>query len=347
MPQNFEPLAFPILIGDIGGTNARFRLIGKNVGEKQIFPTLATVDFANIDQAIAQIVMPQVNARPLSLVLAVAGPVEGQRIALTNVNWCIDIEDLARQFSFKNILILNDFEAQALASAVLDDTHLVKIGGGQRRLEGACAILGPGTGLGVAGLISIDGRLWPLAGEGGHIDFSPRTARDLALFPHLPRFNGRVGMEEVLSGRGLAAIYQAICHVDEVVPHFDANEAGAITNAALQCHQGKVGQEGQRAFEAVQLFLTWLARLAGDFALIFKAHGGTYIGGGIVPQMLPLLDHQSFRQAFDDKAPHQGLLAQMPLFIMTHHHAALEGMARLMREPERFHLNIQGRLWRH
>jgi len=348
MSHEVDMISFPVLIGDIGGTNARFRLIGKNTDEKQIFPTVATADFSNIDDAIAHIVMPQAHTSPASLVLVVAGPVEGRIIPLTNVDWCIDVDTLMEKFSFKNILILNDFEAQALASVVLDDEHLVKIGAGEVKQAGARAILGPGTGLGVAGLVSIDGRVRPVAGEGGHVDFSPRTQRDLALFPHLPQWQGRVSMEDVLSGRGLVAIYRAICQADGVAAHFiNPQEAGSITDAALKFYHGDDVAEGARAREAVQLFLTWLARLAGDFALIFKAHGGTYIGGGVAPHMLPLLDKESFRQDFGNKAPHQGLLAQMPLFIMTHHHAALEAMARLMREPQRFHLDYQGRFWCH
>jgi len=329
-------LSGPFLLGDIGGTNARFSMICSHKSDKQVFPTDKVSDFQNIDDVIEQRVLPFAREKPQSLVLAVAAPVEGNIIPLTNSHWFIDVRSLIKRFGFKNVLVINDFEAQALATIALDETHLEKIGNGMATEHGSRVVLGPGTGLGVAGIVYADERYLPVAGEGGHVDFTVRTARDIALFPYFLHNQGRVSVEEILSGRGLVGIYHAICTVDDIKAEFD--KADAITDAAHYENQ-------PQAKEAVELFLTYLARLAGDFALTFKAHGGVYIGGGIIPKIMRLIDKESFRAQFEDKAPHQNLLSTMPVYIMIHPQAALEGMAVFACKPENFLLDYHNRLW--
>jgi len=324
------------LLGDIGGTNARFSMICPHQQDEQIFPTDKVSDFRNIDDAIEQRILPLAREKPHNLVLAVAAPVEGNVIPLTNSHWFIDAQALIRRFDLKSVLVINDFEAQALATITLDAIYLKKIGNGTAMKRGPRVVLGPGTGLGVAGIAYVNGQYLPVAGEGGHMDFALRTARDLALFPHFFHNQGRVSVEEILSGRGLAGIYQAICAADGIKAEFD--KADAITGAAHHKDQ-------PQAKEAVELFLTYLARLAGDFALIFKAHGGVYIGGGIISKIMRLIDEESFRTQFENKVPHQNLLSSMPIYIMTHPHAALEGMAAFVRKPKNFLLDYHKCLW--
>jgi len=328
--------AGPFLLGDIGGTNARFSMIGRHRHEEQIFPTDQVCDFHNIDDAIEQRILPLAKEKPRTLVLAVAGPVEGDVIPLTNSHWMIDAKALISRFGFENVLIINDFEAQALATTVLDDIYLKKIGNGATVEHGSRVVLGPGTGLGVAGIAYANRRYLPVAGEGGHVDFATRTERDRALLPYLHRDCQRISAEEILSGRGLIRLYKAICAADGVTPQYD--KADAITGAAHEPDQ-------PQATEAVTLFMTYLARFAGDLALIFKAHGGIYIGGGIMPKIMALIDETMFRKEFEDKTPHQNLLANIPIYIMTHPRAALEGMAAFARKPEHFMLDYQHRLW--
>jgi len=325
-----------VLIGDIGGTNARFSMISADRKHIQAFPTSPVANFSNIDETIAHNILPLAREKPKSLVLAMAGPVEGDIIPLTNSHWFIDANALIKRFDLQNVLVINDFEAQALATSALESTYLRQIGPGVKNETGSRVVLGPGTGLGVAALAHVNTQYLPIAGEGGHIDFAPRTARDFELFPYLPHIKGRISVEEVLSGRGLVGIYQAVCKADGIQPAFD--QAEAITNAA---HQSEEAQ----AEEAIQLFLIWLARFAGDIALIFKAHGGVFIGGGIVPKIIGLLNEKAFRQAFEDKAPHNKLLADMPVFVMTHPRAALEGMAAYVRMQDKFLLDYNNRLW--
>ncbi|RCL00307.1 MAG: glucokinase [Candidatus Tokpelaia sp. JSC085] len=335
----FSKFPSPFLLGDIGGTNARFSMINSQNYEEQIFPTDRVSDFQNIDDAIEQRILPLAREKPHSLILAVAAPVEGDTIPLTNSHWVIDVKALIRRFALKSVFVINDFEAQALATAVLEEVYLKKIGHGTMINSGSRVVLGPGTGLGVAGITYADKRYFPVAGEGGHVDFSARTGRDMALFPHFLHNHNphrRVSFEDILSGRGLIRLYEAICIVDGIQAVFD--KADAITGAAHHENQ-------PQAKEAVDLFLTYLARFAGDFALIFKAHGGVYIGGGIIPKIMRLIDENAFRTHFEDKHPHQNMLATIPVFIMTHPRAALEGLAAFARQPEHFLIDYKNRLW--
>jgi len=331
-------LQFPVLIGDIGGTNARFSIISKKGNEEQIFSTKTVSDYSNIDAAIEQSVLPIAKVKPRSLMLAIAGPVEGEEITLTNSHWVIRPNELIEKFSFENVFVINDFEAQALATVTLQNDYLQCVGEVNNKIAGSRVILGPGTGLGVAGLTHANGRYLPIAGEGGHIDYSPRSERDLQLFSLLDRIEGRVSAEQLLSGRGLMNIYRAICQADGVAPAF--NSPNAITIAA----HSKINQQ---ASETVDFFLTYLARLSGDFALIFKANGGVYIGGGITPKIFKLIDQKAFREAFEDKAPHRNLLKNIPIFVMTHPRAALEGMATFAKYPLKFTMDIGNRVWPH
>ena len=171
-------LEFPILIGDVGGTNARFAVVMDadcEPGEPQI---VQTASFETIDDAIRSAILDRLAVRPRSAVLAVAGPVDGDEIALTNCPWVVRPRAMFETLGLKDIVVLNDFEAQALAVVALGEEHMEKIGAGMPEPNAGRVVLGPGTGLGVAGLIHACGRWIPVPGEGGHMDIGPRTPRD-------------------------------------------------------------------------------------------------------------------------------------------------------------------------
>lgn len=335
--QNFhEGLSGAYLLGDIGGTNARFSLVSADKARVQTFPTARTVDFANIDEAIAQHILPQAEEYPENLVLAVAAPVEGETIRMTNCHWSITPAALIKRFHFKRVILINDFEAQALAVAALTPEYLQTIGGGKQIATSARVVLGPGTGLGVAGIASCNGRFLPVTSEGGHIDFAPHTQRDFALMPYFLKGRNRISAEKVLSGGGFLRIYTAICAADNVPPELES--AAAITQAAQE-------KTNAQAEETVALFLTYLARFCGDFAMIFKAHGGVYIGGGIMPKILNMVNAEKFRKEFEDKGRHSRILETMPIYVMTHPNAALEGMQDFARNPQNYMMDYHNRLW--
>ncbi|WP_274423598.1 glucokinase [Chelativorans sp. YIM 93263] len=330
-------LDFPILIGDIGGTNARFAIVVDSYAEPREFPVVQTADYPTIDDAIQNAVLDQTNVLPRSAVLAIAGPVDGDEIDLTNCDWVVRPNQMMDTLGFSDVVVLNDFEAQALAVVALGEEHLEKIGGGSAETVGSRVILGPGTGLGVAGLVHAR-RTWiPIPGEGGHVDIGPRTARDEQVFPHIEKIEGRISGEQILCGRGLTNLYRAIAAADDVEPRFITPVE--ITTAALD-HSDKT------AVETLDLFATYLGRLAGDLALIFMSRGGVYLTGGIAQKIVPTLQNGKFRTAFEDKAPHSDLMATIPVFAITHPMAALTGIAAYARTPARFGVETAGRRWR-
>ncbi|MGB3389836.1 MAG: glucokinase, partial [Pseudaminobacter sp.] len=280
--RNKEPtgLQFPVLIGDIGGTNARLAILadaGSDLGETRI---VQTASFASIDEAVRQAVLADSPVRPRSAVFAVAGPVDGDEIPLTNCPWIVRPKAMFSTLGVSDVVVLNDFEAQALAVVALGEEHLERIGAGAPEPNASRVVLGPGTGLGVAGLIHSGGKWIPVPGEGGHMDIGPRNARDHQIFPHIEKIEGRISGEQILCGRGLVNAYRAVAAADGKTPRF--SKPAEITAAAL------AGSDTV-AEEALRFFVTCLGRTAGDLALVFKSRGGVYLTGGIAQKIVPAL----------------------------------------------------------
>lgn len=329
-------LAFPVLVGDIGGTNARFALLADADAEPVPFPTVPTAGYGSLEDAIEGTVLAAASVRPRSALLAVAGPVDGDEFALTNFPWMIRPKVMIERFGLDEVVILNDFEAQALAAAALGPEHLSKVGGGAADADASRVVLGPGTGLGVAGLVRA-GPLWvPVAGEGGHVDVGPRTPREYDIFPHIEPIEGRVSAEQILCGRGLVNLYRAVVASRGGVPVLVTPPQ--VTAAA------ETGSDAD-AVEALALFVTCLGRVAGDLALIFMSRGGVFITGGIGQKIAWALREPRFREAFEDKAPHSAHLRQMPIYVITHPLAAIAGLSAYARHPDLFAVSTRGRHW--
>lgn len=329
-------LRFPILIGDIGGTNARFSIVldaNSEASEPQI---VQTANFATIDEAIRAAVLDRSSVRPHSAVLAVAGPVDGDEIQLTNCPWVVRPKKMFASLGLGDIVVLNDFEAQALAVVALGEEHMEKIGGGTPEPNAGRVVLGPGTGLGVAGLIHALRHWIPVPGEGGHMDLGPRTPRDFEIFPHIETIDGRISGEQILCGRGLVNVYRAVAKAEGKPAPFAS--PAEVTAAAL-------AKSDAVAEEALALFVTCLGRTAGDLALVFMSRGGIFLTGGIAQKIVPALKAGNFRAAFEDKAPHRELMRSMPVYVITHPLAALSGLAAYARTPSLFGVQTAGRRW--
>lgn len=338
MSKNIEKdhLPFPILIGDIGGTNARFSILLDAFAEPRQFVSVKTADFATIDDAIQTSILDKTSVQPRSAILAVAGPIESDEIPLTNCDWVVRPQQMLEKLGFEDIIVINDFEAQALAISALDNENRDLIGPDNKDMIASRVVLGPGTGLGVAGLVHARNMWFPVPGEGGHVDIGPRSERDFQIFPHLEPIEGRISGEQILCGRGLVYLYNAVCAADGVKPAF--KDPADITS------HGLAGDDTQAA-ETLTLFSTYLGRLAGDLALIFMARGGVYLAGGISQKIIPALKQGEFRAAFEDKAPHSALLSTIPTYVVTHSQAALAGLATFARSPENYGLTLEGRRW--
>jgi glucokinase len=335
--RHLDHLPFPVLIGDIGGTNARFSLVPDETGEVHRFPNVHTADFSSIDDAIEAVVIDKGGARPQSAMLALAGPISGDRVPLTNCPWVVEPKKTVARFGLSEMVLLNDFEAQSLALPGLTEADIEPIGGGTMTADGARVVLGPGTGLGAGALIPARGMWVPVPGEGGHIDLSPVSERDFAIWPNVERTGGRIGAETLLCGSGMVRLYRAVCASDGVQPEFatpkDVTEAG-LSGASRQ------------AAETLSLFATHLGRVAGNLALVFMPTGGVFLAGGISAKIAPVLKSGGFREAFLAKWPHQRLLERMATSIVTKEDAALAGIAAFARAPASFAVNLTGRRWR-
>jgi glucokinase len=336
MSQHDVSLPFPILLGDIGGTNARFTILeDANAQPVEVF-SVKTAEFASIDDAIQDAVYAKTSLRPQSAILAVAGPVEADEIPLTNCHWVVKPRVMIGALGLGEVMVINDFEAQALAIAALASDERKPLGQHEIESYASRIVLGPGTGLGVAGLVYAQGQWVPVPGEGGHIDLGPRSERDSQIFPHVEKIGGRVSAEQILCGRGVVHLYKAICIADGITPKFD-NPAD-ITSQALT-------KSNEQCVETLSLFITYLGRVAGDVALLFMARGGVYLAGGISQKIVDALEGPEFRAAFEDKAPHNELMASIPSFVVTHQQAALAGLANYARSPKSFGLDRQGKYW--
>lgn len=303
-----------VLLADIGGTYSRFALAGES-GRPERIVTFANDTFSGVDAAILSY-LEEVNAQPEAAVLAVAGPVNGHEIALTNRAWRFHLGDLATQLGFSSIQAVNDFEALAWALPRFgaDDTRCLGNGTQSGACQGAKLVLGPGTGLGVAALVPSGDGWQSVASEGGHASFGPDTSDEEPVFARL-RQHGRVTAEMILSGPGFTRLHAAMypgtppLAPETIVAHAQAGERTACATA--------------------RLFVRLLGRFAGDVALTFKATGGVYIAGGVAFGLGPLFDEDLFREAFEAHPPYTRLLAEVPTHLITCVEPGLLGCAAL------------------
>lgn len=329
--------SFPVLVGDIGGTNARFAIVADAGAPAVAFEPVRIRQFGSIEEAITRSVLSATSLRPASMMLAIATPLVGETFRLTNADWVIDPAALIGRFGLSEVVLLNDFAAQGLAALALGPEHLAGIGE-RAVVDGRPkVVIGPGTGLGIAFVVNVGGKWAIIPGEGGHIDIGPRTEREMAIWPHLRKENGRMSAECAICGRGLQNLHQAICRLEGR----DAGDA----DASEISQRGLAGDDPAMA-EAVSLFLTLLARVCGDMALLTLAHGGVYIAGGIAAKMLPGIQRPRFREEFEDKAPHQAIMRAIAVNVMTHPTAALEGLIACVRRSDRFSLEGATRRFR-
>lgn len=335
--SRLDPIAFPVLVGDVGGTNARFALLEEPNAPPQVFSSAPTADFPDIETAIGQIVLAATSLRPRSAILDMAGPISGDEIPLTNGPWVLRPREIIRRTGVEDVIILNDFEALAMALTALESADLAPIGAASEAAPGAKAVLGPGTGLGVGALIQAGGLWIPVPGEGGHVALGPAEADEFEVWRNIEPELGRISAEALLAGRGLVRLYRAVALTDGVAPAHD--QPAEVTAAAL------AGAD-TTAVRTLSLYCRLLGRVAGDLALTIMARGGVYVGGGIPPRILPFLQAGEFRRAFEAKAPHEELMATIPTWVITRANAAIPGLAAFASAPERFGVSLEGRRWR-
>ncbi|MBL8348729.1 MAG: glucokinase [Burkholderiaceae bacterium] len=298
------------LLADVGGTNARFAwqpAAGAAIGDVIVLPC---ADHATLADAIATYLGRLGRGTPSECAIAIANPVTGDQVRMTNHHWAFSISALEAQCGFERLRVLNDFTALALALPSLPRDELRQVGGEAPVPGTAIALIGPGTGLGVSGLLP-DGRGgWvPLQGEGGHATLAGRTAREQAVLQQLDFQYGHASGERAISGQGLIDVYQALQAID--APRQPRREINAA-----QIVQGALEHDNAACLEALDLFCAFLGTAAGNLALTLGARGGVYIGGGIVPRLGDAFDSSPFRSRFEAKGRFKAYLASIPVFVI-------------------------------
>jgi glucokinase len=315
MPHRFEQT----LLGDIGSTNARFSLSANGtLGPIETFEVARYARFPDVVAAFLKMHPDQVQVT--RALFAVAGPVEGERSKLTNCSWIIDGDELRKTFGLARVRIVNDFAATAYSLPGLAAGDLYAIGGGNSVPGAPMAVLGPGTGLGVACLVPGAKEPVVIAGEGGHATFAAASQREDAVIDYLRRQFGHVSAERVVSGAGLENLYRAIAALAQnEVP---AREAAEITKIALD-------GSCRTAVAALDMFCAFLGSFSGNVALTFGARGGVYIAGGISPRIVEFMGRSQFRRRFEDKGRLRPYLEAIPSNIIVHPAAAFMGLRSL------------------
>ena len=311
----------PRLIADIGGTNARFALLhGQEIGQSQVF---LVDDYETPADAIAAYLgaLPE-SDRPTEAAMGVAGPVTGDRVVMMNSQWTFSMEALKRQFGWTQLYVVNDFAANALAVPQLTPDDVVQIGEGAPDAGLPIAVLGPGSGLGVAGLVSVAGQWTAVAGEGGNVTLAALDSREAAIIDILRRQYAHVSAEIVLSGPGLVNLYDALCELagKPATPSTPEHITHLYPGCDPQCR------------EAVNMFCAMLGTFAGDVALTFGARGGVYIMGGIVPKIREIFRHSAFRERFEFKGRYRHYLSAVPTYVVMHPFPAFLGLRTLFRD---------------
>jgi len=312
------------LVGDVGGTNARFALVDEK-HQPHSAKTYVAAEYATMADALQQYINDVSIPNPSSVAIAVATRVLGDDVAFTNnEDWSFSIPALKQELGVARLHIVNDFAALALSVPHLAADQLQQVGPGKVLANEPIGVVGPGTGLGVSGLIPLDkvGKQWhALKSEGGHASASPVTEREIALLGVLAKRFGHVSFERFLSGPGLVNTYSGLCELDGNNPQpyspADVTEKG-LAGTDLHCR------------EALEIFCAMLGTAAANLAVTLGTFGGIYIGGGIVPRLGAFFNDSTFRSRFESKGRVSDELLPIPTIVIHDPYPGLLGAAQLL-----------------
>lgn len=318
----------PIVVADIGGTNARFAIVSDFDATTRRFSithqsTFPSADFQSFEAAIQKYLTELPVTQPRRACLAVAGPIKSQQVHLTNLGWHFNSEDIKAQFDFAEFAVINDFAAFAFAAPYLAlDKNLV-VKQGQPELGANIGVMGPGTGFGAACLARDINGTAVMSCEAGHISLAPVTELDKALMAVLRANTQHVSIETVFSGPGIARLYKAMAEVrGEQAKDLNAAQISALANECAICDA------------TLSHFCDWFGSVAGDLALTFGALGGIYIGGGILPRMQSRLQASSFVERFTEKGMMSQYTSQIPVTLVVEDNIPLIGAAACLHQRQ-------------
>jgi glucokinase len=317
-----------VLLADIGGTNARFALADPAASMPLLVDSIrgyAVEAFGSLAEA-AQHYLNATQAQAQSGVFAVAGRVDGDIARMTNHPWVVSRERVRQALGLDEVTLVNDFVAQSMAVRLLGEDDLLAIGApGRIASDGASrtyAVLGPGTGLGIGALVVRDGRHYPLATEGGHASFAPGTPEEIAILERLTTSYGRVSNERVVSGGGLVNLHRALSEIAGLDP-------GPLQPEDITA---RAAEGDRRCLHAIDVFCAVFGAIAGDLVLTLGAWDGVFLSGGMVPLLLPALQHSGFRRRFEGKDRYATAMSRVPTLAVLHPQPGLLGAAALAAE---------------
>jgi glucokinase len=311
-----------VLVGDIGGTNARFGLVSETDDGAYNHPedirSYATSEYSTVYDAIADYLSQFTGIQVQKACLAIATPVRSQHIKMTNNGWTFSLTELSQRFSLDFVKLINDFTGLALSIPRLSTDDLLQVSDGVKVEDGTMAVLGAGTGLGVSGLLPSANGWMPIEGEGGHVTLGATTQREFDIFQKQWDRFGHMSAERLLSGKGICDIYQSICEIDnKPIKELMASEISALA----------ISGDCETCKEVMDLFFGWLGIVSGNLALTLGAQGGVYIGGGIVPRLIDAFNSSSYLQRFEQKGRFSNYLKNIPVFVIMDKYPALTGAA--------------------
>jgi len=316
------------LVADVGGTKTVMALAARQ--EKTVkleslrrYSSRQYQGFENIlDNYLSH--FPPVTIS--SLAVAVAGPVVNNRCRLTNLSMEIDGESLRRKTGFRRVILINDLAAAGYGLDVMPSTSMQTIHQGSGERKGNRILISPGTGLGESIIHAVAGKYIPIASEGGHADFAPFDGATERLWAFLKRNQSRVAVEDCLSGPGIYNIFRFL--LSESGIELEENRRKELaSDPGPKISRWAIEENDALSISTVSLFLDILAAEAGNMALKAWSSGGVYIGGGIIPALLPLVDHQRFISVFSSKGIHRPHLERFPIYAVTDTDLPLYGAA--------------------
>jgi glucokinase len=300
------------LLADIGGTHARFALLDSAGGIDKA-RVLACAHYTSLADAMqAYLDLPSLHGQRASVrgaAIAIANPIDGDQVSMTNHHWSFSMAALRKRFQFDQLLVVNDFQALAQALPHLGPNQRMQVGGGQAQAGSVIGVLGPGTGLGAAALVPHGSGWIAVDGEGGHVTLAPASERELDILRFAWREFEHVSAERLISGIGLQLMYRAIAARNSA-------PAPAVPGVPEIVSRAVAG-ECAVSVETMDSFCCMLGTIAGNMALTLGARGGIYIGGGIVPRLGGRFASSGFRQRFEQKGRFASYLAKIPTYVIT------------------------------
>lgn len=301
---------YPRLVGDIGGTNARFGWIESENAPLTDIDTLPGADYATIVDAIRAYLAKHGKSQPRWCSIGIANPVVGDVVKMTNHDWAFSISGVQAELKLDRFLVINDFTALALSLPAMEASDLRQVGQGAAVPGAPLALLGAGTGLGVSGLLPAGSghRAIPINGEGGHVTLAAIDEREEKVVAILRRRFGHASAERALSGPGIENLYLAVREL--------AGAKDAQPLSAAQITERATAGSDPHCVEVMDLFFSFLGTVAGNLALSLGSLGGLYIGGGIVPRLGDAIDKSRFRQSFENKGRFRKYVEQIPTYVL-------------------------------